>query len=80
MRYAGQVYQIPVILPVEVVKLGTFADAIRVRFSATYEASYGLEERESTIVVGPGGRVSVDEHLNVVIEVPEPGAVADAGR
>ncbi|MBI4011510.1 MAG: hydantoinase/oxoprolinase family protein, partial [Candidatus Rokubacteria bacterium] len=28
-----------------------------------------IEERESTIVVGPDGRASVDEHLNVVVEL-----------
>ncbi len=29
-----------------------------------------IEERESTIVVGPGGSVSVDEFENVVVQVP----------
>jgi N-methylhydantoinase A len=28
-----------------------------------------IEERESTIVVGPSGTVAVDDHLNVLIEV-----------
>jgi N-methylhydantoinase A len=29
-----------------------------------------IEERESTLVVGPGGRAGVDEFLNVVVELP----------
>jgi N-methylhydantoinase A len=29
-----------------------------------------IEERESTTVVGPGGRVTVDAHLNLLIDLP----------
>jgi N-methylhydantoinase A/oxoprolinase/acetone carboxylase beta subunit len=29
-----------------------------------------IEEHESTLVVGPGGVGSVDEFLNVLVEVP----------
>ena len=29
-----------------------------------------IEERESTTVVGPGGRVTVDEHLTLIIDLP----------
>jgi N-methylhydantoinase A len=36
-----------------------------------------IEERESTLVVGRGGRVSVDEYLNVIVDMPEPAAADD---
>jgi N-methylhydantoinase A len=29
-----------------------------------------IEERESTMVVGPGARVTVDAHLNLLIDLP----------
>ena len=29
-----------------------------------------IEERESTTVVGPGGRVTVDAHLNLILDLP----------
>jgi N-methylhydantoinase A len=29
-----------------------------------------IEERESTLVVGPGGVATVDEFLNVLVEMP----------
>ena len=31
-----------------------------------------IEERESTTVVGPGARVTVDEHLTLIIDLEEP--------
>ena len=30
-----------------------------------------VEERESTTVIGPGAKVSVDQHLNLVCNLPE---------
>src|SRR5579871_772252 len=38
-----------------------------------------IEERESTIVVGPGGRAWVDESLNVVVDLPPRLTEAPAG-
>jgi N-methylhydantoinase A len=35
---------------------------------ATFEGPAIVEERESTLVVGPGARAHVDEHLNVIVE------------
>ncbi|MBI3967091.1 MAG: hydantoinase/oxoprolinase family protein, partial [Chloroflexi bacterium] len=32
-----------------------------------------LEERESTLVIGPGGRAEVDEYLNVIVEIVAEG-------
>lgn len=39
-----------------------------------------IEERESTIVVGPGGQAQVDDSHNVVIALPAPAADGDAGE
>jgi len=35
---------------------------------ATFSGPAIVEERESTLIVGPGGRGRVDEHLNIVVE------------
>jgi len=36
----------------------------------TFEGPAVIEERESTTVVGPGARVTVDEHLTLIIDLP----------
>jgi N-methylhydantoinase A len=36
----------------------------------TFEGPAIIEERESTLIVGPGGRVTVDEFQNLLVEVP----------
>ncbi len=38
---------------------------------ATFSGPAIIEERESTIVIGPAARVAVDEFLNVVIDLPD---------
>ncbi len=38
---------------------------------ATLEGPTIVEERESTLVVGPGGKAHVDDYLNVIVEVRE---------
>jgi N-methylhydantoinase A len=38
----------------------------------SFEGPAVIEERESTTVVGPGARVTVDEHLTLIIDLEEP--------
>ncbi len=45
-------------------------DRYRLQPGFTAEGPAVIEERESTIVVGPGGQAVVDEHGNVVVSVP----------
>ncbi len=45
-------------------------DRYRLRPGASLEGPAVIEERESTIVVGPGGQASVDDLGNVVVSVP----------
>jgi N-methylhydantoinase A len=37
---------------------------------ATFEGPAIVEERESTLVVGPGGRCHVDERRTLIVELP----------
>jgi N-methylhydantoinase A len=36
----------------------------------TFDGPALVEERESTCCIGPGARISVDEFLNLIIELP----------
>src|SRR5207302_1668475 len=47
-------------------------DRYRLAPSVTVEGPAIIEERESTIVIGPGGQAWVDESLNVVVDLPVP--------
>lgn len=47
-------------------------DRYRLTAGAAVEGPAIIEERESTIIVGPGGRARVDEFLNVVVTVCAP--------
>ncbi|MFT5194020.1 MAG: hypothetical protein ACI85U_001026, partial [Candidatus Promineifilaceae bacterium] len=29
-----------------------------------------VEERESTAIIGPGSKCSIDEHYNLIVEMP----------
>ena len=35
----------------------------------TFDGPAIVEERESTVVVGPGSRVSIDQHLNLIVDI-----------
>ena len=48
---------------------GGVYDRYRMAAGATVTGPAAIEERESTVVVGPGERARVDEHANVVIEL-----------
>jgi N-methylhydantoinase A len=43
-------------------------DRYRMGVGTTFEGPAIVEERESTLVVGPGGRASVDRLLNIIVE------------
>jgi N-methylhydantoinase A len=53
---------------------GYHETAVYDRYQLGAGASLGgpaiVEERESTVVIGPGARARVDEHLNLVVELP----------
>jgi N-methylhydantoinase A len=38
-----------------------------------------VEERESTVIVGPGSECSIDEHYNLVVQMPTPGREENPG-
>lgn len=46
-------------------------DRYRLLTGMTFTGPAIVEERESTFVVGPGGRASIDEHQNLLVELPE---------
>lgn len=43
-------------------------DRYRLTPGATFNGPAIVEERESTVIIGPGGRCRVDEHYNLVVE------------
>lgn len=45
-------------------------DRYRLTAGATFAGPAIVEERESTVIVGPGGRCRVDEHHNLVVALP----------
>ena len=47
-------------------------DRYRLAPGVTMEGPAIIEERESTIVIGPGGQVWIDEFLSVVVDLPVP--------
>lgn len=47
----------------------TVYDRYRLFEGASFDGPAIIEERESTTVVGPGGRVSTDEYLNLIVEL-----------
>ena len=44
-------------------------DRYRLAPGATFVGPAIVEERESTVVIGPGGRARVDDFLNLVVEL-----------
>jgi N-methylhydantoinase A len=48
-------------------------DRYALRPDDAFEGPAIVEERESTLVLGPGARARVDEHLNVVVELANAG-------
>ncbi len=46
-------------------------DRYRLLPGMTFVGAAIVEERESTFVVGPGGRASIDGHQNLLVELPE---------
>lgn len=50
------------------------------RAGDTFEGPAIVEERESTLVVGPHASVTVDEYGSLIAKLPEPGSQAAAGR
>ncbi len=54
-------------------------DRYRLAAGTAVEGPAIIEERESTIVVGPGGRAWVDDLLNVVVDLPRHPTEASAG-
>jgi N-methylhydantoinase A len=43
-------------------------DRYRLAPGAAFDGPTIVEERESTVIVGPGGRCRVDEHYNLVVQ------------
>ena len=46
-------------------------DRYRLRPSMTFAGPAIVEERESTVIVGPGGQCRIDRHHNLVVDMPE---------
>ena len=46
-------------------------DRYRLRPDIGFEGPAIIEERESTTIIGPGGRCRLDDHLTLVVEMPE---------
>ena len=44
-------------------------DRYRMRPGTTLTGPAIVEEKESTLVVGPGGKLSIDEYLNAIVEI-----------
>jgi len=44
-------------------------DRYRLGPGASFEGPAIVEERESTAVIGPGGRCRVDQHLTLIVEL-----------
>jgi N-methylhydantoinase A len=44
-------------------------DRYRLSPGAAFNGPAIVEERESTVIVGPGGRCRIDEHYNLVVEL-----------
>ena len=40
----------------------------------TFDGPAIIEERESTVVVGPGSRISIDRHLNLIVDIDLEGS------
>ena len=49
-------------------------DRYRLGPRSSFEGPAIVEERESTAVIGPGGRCRVDDQLMLIVELPQPGA------
>ena len=48
----------------------TVYDRYRMKPGMTFDGPAIVEERESTVIVGPGAACSIDEHHNLVIDMP----------
>ncbi|MEM8857282.1 MAG: hypothetical protein AAGD96_03125 [Chloroflexota bacterium] len=46
-------------------------DRYKMKPGMTFEGPAIVEERESTVIVGPGATCSIDEHHNLIVEMPE---------
>jgi N-methylhydantoinase A len=44
-------------------------DRYEIAEGATFDGPAIIEERESTVVVGPGGRCRMDKHGNLIVEL-----------
>ncbi|MCH9649356.1 MAG: hydantoinase/oxoprolinase family protein [Deltaproteobacteria bacterium] len=48
-------------------------DRYRLRAGSRFAGPAIVEERESTVIVGPGGQCEIDRHLNLVVRMPAGG-------